>query len=201
MRQIFRWSGEYVGFLDGPYLFGPDGRYLGWYQPDGSVWRADGRPLGQLVDGMYVLRDLRRAPPVRQCARVPPVPKLPPPPPGPQLPRVPRPAWADALYDIGRPPSEGDLRGRWCAADACLELTPEGRFRWIGADAFRSAGSWQIDAWVLQLHVQDGDAAPARLAFRIIALETDTLVLRREVEEGRSLPVTLRRLTPDMTGA
>jgi hypothetical protein len=103
------------------------------------------------------------------------------------------------LEAIGRPPSEGDLRGRWCASDASLELAPEGRFAWVGADPPGSAGSWQIEAWVLHLDVQEGEAALARLSFTVIELERDTLTLRRQIHEGRTLPFTLRRLPPKTT--
>lgn len=193
MTPIFRWSGEYVGFVDGPFLFGADGRYLGWHEADGSVWRADGRPLGWLVDGAYVLRDLRRTPPVPRCARVPPVPATPPPRSGARLARVPRPGWVDALQEVGRPPAERALCGRWCAPDAWLELAADGRFAWAGTGEVAAGGTWRIEGWLLRLEVQSGEAAPAQVGLAVIELEGDRLTLRRTPAEGRSLPFTLRR--------
>ena len=64
MQPIFRWNGEYFGFLDhGGCLFDAAANFLGWQTEDHKVWRANGTFLGELVDGAYVLRHAGMATP------------------------------------------------------------------------------------------------------------------------------------------
>jgi hypothetical protein len=58
---IFRWNGEYFGFVHRWRLFDSRSYYLGWVDED-EVWRRDGTYLGELVDGCYVLRRRNAAP-------------------------------------------------------------------------------------------------------------------------------------------
>ncbi len=94
---VFRWSGEYFGFRRGGYLFDAAGRYRGWLSDEGAVWRADGRFLGELVDGEYILRRAHMYEPQPRVPRLAPLPPIPPIPPIPRIPRIPRLGWADAL--------------------------------------------------------------------------------------------------------
>jgi hypothetical protein len=55
MQPIFRWSGQYFGFIADGYLFDSTSEYRGWVGSDGTIWRADGKFLGDLVGGEYVL--------------------------------------------------------------------------------------------------------------------------------------------------
>ncbi|HJZ54092.1 MAG TPA: hypothetical protein VKE74_04010 [Gemmataceae bacterium] len=89
MRPIYRWSGEYFGFVgDTGGLFDARGRYLGWVADDGKVWDVYGNYLGDLVEGGYVLREfLATIPAVRRR----PAPAAEPAPPSPGAPRPPRP--------------------------------------------------------------------------------------------------------------
>jgi len=58
MTPIFRWSGEYFGFLTTTgFLFEARGDYIGWVSDGVQVWAADGSYLGDVVDAHYVLRD------------------------------------------------------------------------------------------------------------------------------------------------
>jgi hypothetical protein len=190
---LFRWAGGYVGFVAGGCLYDAKGVYLGWCETDGSVWRADGRPLGLLVDGCHALRELHRCAPVRRTPRVAPLPVPPPPTQGPRLARQPRPGWADALEGIAEPPAPHELEGRWGADDACLELAAEGGFRWIGPGDVVHAGRWHLEDRLLELQIESGPVGPRRFGLRVLYFdrETETLSLRRT--EGRSLPFTLRR--------
>jgi hypothetical protein len=64
MTPIFRWSGEYFGFLTHTgFLFDARGEYIGWARDGHSVWVADGSYLGEIVDVSYILRDTRQAEP------------------------------------------------------------------------------------------------------------------------------------------
>jgi len=95
---IFRYNGEYFGFVHAWRLFDSRGYYLGWVD-EAEVWRGDGTFLGELVDGCYVLR--RKG--VVRTPRVPPDPPSPPVPPSPWAPRPfrqPRAGWEDALDEF-----------------------------------------------------------------------------------------------------
>jgi hypothetical protein len=53
---IYRWSGEYFGFIHKNNFFDATSNYLGWLDDDGCVWRSNGAFLGRLVDGNYILK-------------------------------------------------------------------------------------------------------------------------------------------------
>ena len=55
MQPMYRWSGQYYGFVDNGYLFDSISNYCGWVESDGTIWRSDGRFLGDLVGGEYNL--------------------------------------------------------------------------------------------------------------------------------------------------
>ena len=55
MQFIFRWNGQYYGFIANGHLFDSTAGYRGWVESDGSVWRSDGVFVGNLVGGEYVL--------------------------------------------------------------------------------------------------------------------------------------------------
>jgi hypothetical protein len=50
MTAIYRWNGEYFGFLRNGRLFNASSEYLGWITDDGRVWRKDGSFLGEIED-------------------------------------------------------------------------------------------------------------------------------------------------------
>jgi hypothetical protein len=93
MTPIFRWNGEYVGFIHNGTLFDSSSRYLGWID-EGHAWKADGRYLGQLTEDNYILRNVMLLPPM---PRMPPLPPMPPMPPMNRMGRMPRVGWMDAL--------------------------------------------------------------------------------------------------------
>jgi hypothetical protein len=69
MNPIFRWSGQYYGFVANGYLFDAESNLRGWVGSDGTVWRSDGQFLGDLVGGEYVLHQ-QSAPRARRAKRV-----------------------------------------------------------------------------------------------------------------------------------
>lgn len=97
MQAIYRWNGEYFGFIRGDRLFDADGNYIGWLTEDGRVWTVDGSFLGELVDGEYVLRRLAMVPPVPRIPQIPPIPPIPLVPRVDRTGRVPRSGWVDVL--------------------------------------------------------------------------------------------------------
>ena len=56
MTPIFRWNGEYFGYLRNDRLFNAKSKYLGWATIDGHVWKADGTYLGDIENMNYILR-------------------------------------------------------------------------------------------------------------------------------------------------
>jgi hypothetical protein len=197
MTFLFRWTGEYVGFFLDGWLFDRNGRYLGWLDADGRVWKADGNYLGELVEGCHVLRNSLRSPPVRRTPRVPPVPAAPPTPPTPRVPRVPRPGWSDALAQLGRLPTADDLVGTWDEQGKRLGLTADGRYSWTAPGEPVVAGTWELRGELLRAKA-DGDGESARpVGYRILEYTGDSLLLRWITQEHRSLPFRLRRVRVD----
>ncbi len=99
MDPIFRWNGEYFGFVHTWRLFDSRGYYLGWVD-EGEVWRRDGAFLVELVDGCYVLLRRKEAVRTQRVPLDPPPPTAPPSPWAPQPFRQPRAGWADALDEF-----------------------------------------------------------------------------------------------------
>lgn len=108
---VFRWSGEHFGFIHRDFLFAKSGRYLGWVDKDGLVWRSDGVFLGELVEASYVMR-LRDLPDEGLWARrTPPFATVETPPleiwggVSPRVPREPLDGWIDVLEKMEAAPS------------------------------------------------------------------------------------------------
>ena len=97
MNPVFRWNGEYYGFISNGNLFNASGEYRGWIEDDGNVWREDGTYLGELVEGSYILRNTMKVEPVPRVPRVPPVPPVPMVPAINRVGRVPRVGYEDPL--------------------------------------------------------------------------------------------------------
>jgi hypothetical protein len=58
LRQtIFRWSGDPAAYVEDRCVFDYQGRYLGWIATDNSVWAANGRHVGDLLDAKLLFRN------------------------------------------------------------------------------------------------------------------------------------------------
>lgn len=192
---VFRWSGRYAGFFRNDWLFENTGRYLGWRDTQGRVWKQDGSLLGEVVGEHYILAD-RRMLPQRQIPRVPPVPALPPNPPPPRLPRLPQPSCYDPLEELLRLPKSEELVGEWHSESERLQFGEDGRFRWSAADASATAnGHWELRERVLWLRWEES-TEPNR-PYWIIEFTGDSLLLRWIREQGHSLPFRLNRGSPE----
>ena len=75
MMPVFKWSGEYFGFIHNENLFHADGAYLGWIE-DGHVWANHGTYLGEVVEENYILRRANMIPPVPRVPRSRPTPPI-----------------------------------------------------------------------------------------------------------------------------
>lgn len=99
MTPIFRWTGEYFGFIISDCLFDGSSMYAGWIDRD-RAWRHDGHYLGEIVDEHYVLRNTMMTPPSPRIPRISPIPPIPPIPPINRIGRIPKIGWVDALDDL-----------------------------------------------------------------------------------------------------
>lgn len=97
MNRLFKWSGEYAGFISNGRLFDDGGNYIGWLEMDGSAWGPDGRYLGELVEGSYILRNTMRIEPIPRIPKIPPIPPIPPMGSVNRIGKIPRIGWTDAL--------------------------------------------------------------------------------------------------------
>jgi len=68
VTPVFKWNGEYFGFIHNGSLFRADGAYLGWIE-DGQVWVSDGAYLGEVVEENYILRRANTNPPLKKIPR------------------------------------------------------------------------------------------------------------------------------------
>ena len=69
MTPIYRWSGQYFGFLKNGNLFSNTSNYLGWVTEDGRVWKSNGQFLGEIVDEHYILRRTSMATPATRARK------------------------------------------------------------------------------------------------------------------------------------
>jgi hypothetical protein len=95
-QPIFRWNGQYFGFMSNGYLMDASGAYRGWIENDGTVWGPSGKFLGDLVGGEYVLlqQSVKRA---MKPKRLTPSPVTLPPKPENRKARSARPGYVDGL--------------------------------------------------------------------------------------------------------
>jgi hypothetical protein len=94
---IYRWNGEYFGYIFRKYLFDAESNYVGWVEQDGCVWRANGAFLGEIVDRNYILKRIDMVEPPRRVCPIAPVRPVPPIAEMNRPEREPRFGWADAL--------------------------------------------------------------------------------------------------------
>ena len=69
MTAIYRWNGEYFGFIAKDRLYAADGTYLGWIE-DGHARLTSGRFLGEIVEDHYVLKRIVDCPHAPKPPRV-----------------------------------------------------------------------------------------------------------------------------------
>lgn len=190
---LFKWTGAYAGFFSNNRLFDRSGRYLGWCDAEGSVWKYDGEWLGRVIEEHYLARDLR-AFSQKRPPQVPPVPTRPPMPPAPRVARVPWPNCCDPLEALLRIPTSEELVGIWDSDDENLRFDEDGCFQWTAVESAMSmsaTGHWELHGQELLLR-WEGVAEPERV-YWVIEFTGDSLLLRWMRKIGRSLPFWLRR--------
>ena len=99
MEFIYRWTGEYFGFISEDNLFDANSNWIGWIK-DKKVWQADGNFLGEIYENNYILRRKTEVFPVPMEPHSPPVPPVAPDPPVNRAARVRLAGWEDALIGL-----------------------------------------------------------------------------------------------------
>ena len=193
---IFRWSGQYCGFLAGGCLFDATGLYLGWEDAAGQVWKRDGTHMGQRVDEHYVLRREGFATPVPRPPRTQPVlPELPIAPAN-RAARSPMPGWGDALGGTGLRPLAEDLFGTWHNRHDRIDLGADRVYRLISGAEPPQTGNWDLRTNLMLRPSSTTGAKVQNLVFHIIEYDVASLCLRRITVNETSIAFTLRRM-PD----
>jgi len=70
--NIYKSSGQFIGFTVQDNIFSWDGKYLGWIDNQNFIWDKDGNFKGQLVqqnENSYALRNSFRIPPISKSPR------------------------------------------------------------------------------------------------------------------------------------
>lgn len=96
-KPIYKWSGQYWGFVYNGTLFDSNSNYKGWIDSDGQVWDENGKYKGEIVEENYILRRTTKAEPIPKVPKVPPVPPVPPVPKIDRVGKVPKAGWIDTL--------------------------------------------------------------------------------------------------------
>ena len=188
---VFKWTGVYAGFFQGDPLYDRFGRYLGWREANGQVWKYDGGLLGRVMAEHYLSRD-QRALPERRIPRVPAISASPPLPSPPRPMRFPPLGCRDPLEELLQMPTPAGLIGRWSSAIESLTFADTGHFQWTNADATETvSGQWALHGQELQMHWAEVEE-PDR-CYWIIEFTGDSLELRWRRINGRSLPFRLQR--------
>lgn len=62
---IYKWSGNFWGFVYNGRLFDKNANYNGWIDDQGRAWNKYGSYLGEIVQENYILRNASRVEPVK----------------------------------------------------------------------------------------------------------------------------------------
>jgi hypothetical protein len=101
--SIFKWSGEYSGFILDGHVFDARSHYLGWVDEDGTVWHRTGRYVGEVVEENYILRNTSQAPRAARAALVTPAAPASPAAPARRAALGQKAGWVDAWDDLESP--------------------------------------------------------------------------------------------------
>ncbi len=94
---VYRWSGEYFGFIKNSKFFDSSSNYLGWVDEKGHCWNEDGSCLGEIVENNYILYKPNATKPHPKVAKIPPIPPIAPIPKINKIAKIPKLGWEDAL--------------------------------------------------------------------------------------------------------
>ncbi len=60
MHMFWSWSGKYVGYRSSDYLFGADGRQMGYFAEGDEVYGCNGDYIGEVRSGNRLITNLRK---------------------------------------------------------------------------------------------------------------------------------------------
>jgi len=96
MKYIYRWNGEYFGFISKGNFFDASSKWVGWVEGK-QVWLANGELLGEIRDNNYILRRTALIHSIPRIPNIPPISPVPPVPPVNRIGKVPLTGFKDAL--------------------------------------------------------------------------------------------------------
>ncbi|WP_024773027.1 4-fold beta flower protein [Aquimarina macrocephali] len=74
---IYKWSGNYWGFIYNNRVFNKDAKYKGWVDDENRAWNSDGKYIGEIVSENYILRRNSKMQPMDKIPKIPPIPPIP----------------------------------------------------------------------------------------------------------------------------
>jgi hypothetical protein len=74
---VYKWSGDYWGFIYNNRVFDQDSDYKGWIDDEKRVWNSDGEYVGEVINENYILRRDSKMQPMDKIPRIPPIPPIP----------------------------------------------------------------------------------------------------------------------------
>jgi len=99
MIYLYKWNGEYFGFISGDNVFDKKSKWIGWIQ-ENQVWGTAGEFVGDIFETNYILRNVTMIPPIPRVSKIPPVPPVPPVPSVNRVARVSLAGYVDALASL-----------------------------------------------------------------------------------------------------
>ncbi len=97
---IYKWSGQYWGFIYNGKLFDANSNYKGWIDDRNQFWDSNGKYLGELIQDNYILRKENKTEPIPKIPKIPPIPPIPPIPKIDRIGKIPKIGWKDPLDKI-----------------------------------------------------------------------------------------------------
>jgi hypothetical protein len=94
---IYKWSGNYWGFIYNNRIFDKDSNYKGWIDDEKRAWNSDGVYIGEIVNENYILRRNSKMQPMNKIPKIPPIPPIPPIPKIDRIGKIGKMGWTDVL--------------------------------------------------------------------------------------------------------
>lgn len=94
---LYKWNGQYYGFLYGERIFDQNATYKGWIDENRQAWDKNGQHIGELIDDFYILKKDMQIPKIPKIPKIPPVPPVPPVPKVNKIGKIGKIGWSDAL--------------------------------------------------------------------------------------------------------
>lgn len=94
---IYKWKGDYWGFIYNNRLFDKSSNYKGWIDNEGKVWSSEGKYVGEIVNDNYVLRRDSKMQPMDKIPKIPPIRPMSPIPKIDRIGKIDKIGWTDVL--------------------------------------------------------------------------------------------------------